>query len=99
MLPFMREQRLEDLTGPKPPAEAGNIPAPSNEAAGGQQYLTVASRSRQVRKNTIQLAVLFGIGLLCLFFMIKKTSPQSAAAKVTNPEDAKIEMAISRFGG
>lgn len=64
-----------------------------------QEYLTVADKDERVRKSTILLAVLFAIGLLCLWFMIKKSTPQKVAAVVTSSEEAQIEEAITRFGG
>ena len=64
-----------------------------------QEYLTIAARQRQVRKSTIMLAVLFGIGLLCLWFMIKKSTPQTAMGVVVNDEEKQIEMALQRLPG
>lgn len=64
-----------------------------------QEYLTIAARQRQVRKSTIMLAVLFGIGLLCLWFMIKKSMPQTARGVVVNDEEKQIEMALQRLTG
>ena len=39
------------------------------------------------------------IGLLCLWFMIKKSTPQTAAAAAVSTEEAQIETAIARLGG
>jgi len=41
---------------------------------------------------------LFVIGLLCLFFMIKKSTPQTTTAAV-NTEQMQIETAIARLTG
>ena len=64
-----------------------------------QEYLTVADKDESVRRSTMILAVLFAIGLLCLWFMIKKSTPQKVAAVVTSTEEAQIEAAITRLGG
>ena len=45
------------------------------------------------------LAVLFIIGMLCLWFMIRKSSPQSVSAAVVDTEEVKIESAIARITG
>ena len=72
-------------------------PAPEKLGA-GQEYLTVAVHSKSVRKTTLLLAVLFGIGLLCLWFMIKKSAPSTAAA-VVGVEETQFEKAIAQLIG
>ena len=64
-----------------------------------QQYLTVSTDENKVRKNTIILAVFFGIGLLCLIFMIVKIKPQSAGAESVNTDQTQIETAIAELTG
>ena len=67
-----------------------------------QEYLTVASQGKNVRRSTWLLAALFGIGLLCLWFMIKKSTAQTAAASRRagiNSEEAQIEIAITQLTG
>lgn len=98
MLSFLREQGPEDSLVPKPPEAADKKPADSTKDTQEQEYLTVATQGKQVRKTTIMLAVLFGIGLLSLWFMVKKSAPQTAAASV-GTEEAQIEKAITRITG
>ena len=98
MLSFLREQGSEDSLVPKPPDGAGEKPADSTRETQKQEYLTVATKGKQVRKTTILLAVLFGIGLLILWFMIKKSAPQTAVASV-DTEEAQIGKAIKRLTG
>jgi len=71
----------------------------SNEQPQNEEYLTVTARKQQVFKGTILLAILFGTGLVCLFLMIKSSSPQSASASLgtMTPEEAEIEAAIVQF--
>ncbi len=67
-----------------------------------QEYLTVAAQNKNVRKTTCLLAVFFGIGLLCLWFMIKKSTPQTTPASQLagiSTEEAQIEMAITQLTG
>ncbi|KPJ65953.1 MAG: hypothetical protein AMJ43_09610 [Coxiella sp. DG_40] len=64
-----------------------------------QEYVTVATRQKQVRKTTILLAVLFGIAAVCLWFMIKKSTPQAATAAAAGTEDTQIENVVTRLTG
>ena len=98
MLSFLREQGPEDSLVPKPPEAADKKPADSANETQEQEYLTVATQRKQVRKTTILLVVLFGIGLLSLWLMIKKSASQTAAASV-GTEEAQIETAITRLTG
>lgn len=100
MLSFLREQNPGDSPAQKPAAADGRTPDDGTEKPQEQEeYLTVAAQTRQVRKSTIVLAVLFAIGLLCLWFMIKKSTPQTASAAAANAEETQIETAIARFTG
>jgi hypothetical protein len=91
MLSFMRED--------EPLEPNGEAPQGTAEETKEQEYLTVAAQDKNVRKTTCLLAVLFGIGLLCLWFMIKKSVPQTAMAMTDGTEEAQIERAINRLTG
>jgi len=99
MLSFMQEQELEDSSVQKPPAGTGGPPTADTEGAQEQEYLTVAADDKNVRKSTMRLAALFAIGLLCLLFMIKKSTPQKATAAAVGTEEPQIELAITRLTG
>jgi hypothetical protein len=84
--------------------DQGNTSEPKNQENSDhgnkeqQEYLTVANKSQQLHFTNILLIVLFVAGLVMLFFMIKKTTPnQAQAADAT--EEVKLEMAISRLTG
>ena len=96
MLSFLKEPNLGDL-----PADAAAREAQKNGNAQTQEqeYLTVASHGKAVRKSTTVLAVLFIIGLLCLWFMIKKSAPKAASAAEVGTEEIQIETAIARLTG
>ncbi|UCE98893.1 MAG: hypothetical protein JSV82_06820 [Planctomycetota bacterium] len=64
-----------------------------------QEYLSVAAHEKNVRKTTMLLAILFGIGLLCLWFMIKKSTPSTAAAATVSAEETHLEKAIAQLIG
>jgi preprotein translocase subunit SecG len=89
MLSFLHDQNFGEI-----PAEKA-----AQNTKPDQQYLTVASRSQQMRKSTMLLAALLVIGLVGLVLMIKKSSPQSASAADVNKEQVEIESAIARLTG
>ena len=96
MLSFLREPNLGDLPAD---AAARNAQDNGNAQTQEQEYLTVASHGKSVRKSTTLLAVLFIIGLLCLWFMIKKSTPKEASAAEVGTEETQIETAIAHLTG
>ncbi len=95
MLSFLKEQKVEDSSSERP-CEASGKPSAESQEPG---YIAVVAQEKNVRKTTYILATVFCIGILCLWFMAKKSTPQQAAAKTTSPEEAQIERIIARFGG
>lgn len=95
MLSFLKEQRGEDPSSERTPEAPGKPSAESQE----QGYVAVVAQEKNVRRTTYILATVFCIGILCLWFMAKKSTPQQAAAKTTSPEETQIEKIIARFGG
>jgi preprotein translocase subunit SecG len=81
--------------------ERGHPQMQENVLGTQQEYLTVAARDKNVRRSTTLLVGLFILGLLCLWFMIKKSAPQTATACVgqDNTEEEQIETAITRLVG
>jgi preprotein translocase subunit SecG len=100
MLSFLREQGNVELPAQKKAgASAGKKPDEAADKSQGNEYYTVAANRKKARKSTVFLAVLFIIGLLCLGFMIKKSTPQAASAAAGQTEEMKIETAIVRLTG
>ena len=100
MLSFLREQGNVELPAQKKAgASADKKPDEAADKSQGNEYYTVAANAKKARKNTVFLAVLFIIGLLCLGFMIKKSTPKAASAAVAETEEMKIETAIVRLTG
>lgn len=67
-----------------------------------QQYYTVSDKKKQAAHSTYLLVGLFVIGAVCLWFMIRKSSPSNAAAAGTTAqknEQKQIEAAITRITG
>jgi hypothetical protein len=96
MLSFLRDQGNSDLPAQKPDAASGTPDAGTGKPE--REYLTVAAHGRRTRKSTTMLAVLFIIGLVCLWFMIKKSAPKAASA-AAGTEETQIEAAIVRLTG
>lgn len=103
MLSFLREQDFGGSSDKQAPQSSYDKAGGQDNASAGntqeQQYLTVAAKGKNVHKMTMLLAVLFGIGLLGLVFMIKKSVPGTAAASSTSAEETQIEKAIERLTG
>jgi len=97
MLSFMREQGAGDPSANQAKGAAQRQSKGAEDSA--QEYLTVATNSKTLRRSTMLVAVLVAIGLLCLWFMIRKSQPQAAAAKPVDTEEVSIEGAIGRLTG
>jgi preprotein translocase subunit SecG len=97
MLSFLREQGGTGVPARKADVVAGETSAGGVEQPQGEQYLTVAKG--RTRRSTILLAVLFIAGLLCLWFMIRKSTPSAAVAMTEDIEEVQVEAALSRLTG
>ncbi|MHC4757749.1 MAG: hypothetical protein ACYTE8_03765 [Planctomycetota bacterium] len=96
MLSFMKEQGASESTEKAENKESSTI---NSITAGGEEYITVSSKKDRARKSTILLVVLIGIGLVFLFFMIKKSNPSEASASTVTDEELQIEKAITELTG
>ena len=68
---------------------------PSNDDG---EFLARVHHGKNMKQSTIILAVLFTVGAVCVWFMIKKVTPPPADAAVST-EEAKIENAIAQLTG
>jgi preprotein translocase subunit SecG len=98
MLSFMREQ---EGGNPSDRSSAGTGPrdARSPDPGGSQEYLTVSANSKNLRRSTILVIVLFCMGLVGLWLMIRRSQPQAASAQQSREDEIKIETAISELTG
>jgi len=99
MLSFLKEQQNVIPSGQKfsdAVDESANGDEQQNEK---QDYITVESKSDKVRKSTTVLIILFVAGGLFLFFMIKKSVPDSVSAASVSKEEVEIEKAIAQLTG
>ena len=97
MLSFLRDQNQGEKS--KQNSDADKAQGQNIGKAKEHEFLTVATQENRARNSTIMLAVLFIIGMLCLWFMIRRSSPESASAEVIETEEAQIETAITRLTG
>lgn len=96
MLSFMREQGIDPLKQASTASGKGNELPGTLAATPSEQYLMVANKKR-MRKSNYLLMVLFCAGMLILWFMIKKSTPQSASAAVT--ADTQVETLLAKLVG
>lgn len=95
MLSFMKDGQDDSNV----PGENIGIDGAENASSVTQpDYLTTAEHGKNLKQSTIILAVLFTVGALCMWFMIKKVAPQEADAAMST-EEAKIELAIAELTG
>jgi preprotein translocase subunit SecG len=97
MLSFLREQSGVQSSSGKGDTAMGS--ANGAESRQEEKYLTVEAHERRTRRSTILLAVLFIAGLLCLWFMIKKSTPSAALAVTNKNEETRLETALARLTG
>ncbi len=97
MLSFMRDQGGGE---PSTRQSKGSEPQGGHTSDdGAQEFLTVATNRSKLRKSTILVTILVAIGLVCLWFMIRKSQPQAASAKQGDEEETRLEAAIGRLTG
>ncbi len=98
MLSFMREQEPKNASehSSSGPGSPGGSAA---DASGSQEFLTVAANSKSLRRSTMLVVVLVGIGLVSLLLMIRRSQPQAASAGEKTGDQTRIESAITRLTG
>jgi hypothetical protein len=62
-------------------------------------FVTTTSREKSIKNGTIIFIAVFCVSLGCLWFMIKKTTPQAAMAKTSSDDSMQIENAIAKVTG
>lgn len=97
MLSFLRDSGFDDLPAEK--KAAGETASDDSQGASDQDYIKVSTNPNRVKKSTTVLIVLLVAGLACIWYMVKKTSPQSAGAATADANTADVELAIARITG
>ena len=65
-------------------------------ASSTEDYLTVSGHSQKVRRSTMIVAIIFAVGALGLWLMVKKTTPATANAE-TNQNQVQLETALAQL--
>jgi len=101
MSSFSHNQKAKKLTATESQS-GGNakvgIVAETDQRGNDEEYITINAESVNARKTTRLLIVLFGIGIACLWFMIRGSVPQAATAATVDMEGLLLETAIAKLG-
>ncbi len=92
MLSFQKDEQntvVENIQADQEPQQQAGITKQ-------EDYLTVASHGKKLRQSTMTLAILFAVGALGVWFMIKKTVPASANA-APNQDQVQLEAALAQI--
>jgi hypothetical protein len=98
MLSFLRDQNSEGLPQQTSSIAGHAEPVPLQDGQ-NQEYFTIPNQPKNARRSTVLVIILFSIGLLCLWYMIRKSKPQAASAAPACSEEAQIEIAIGKLTG
>ena len=78
-------------------ADMQNTQTEQNDSLCQQQdFLTVSGHSKKLRQSTMTLVVLFAVGALVVWFMVKKTTPAVATAAI-NEDQAQLDNALAQL--
>jgi preprotein translocase subunit SecG len=95
MLSYLKDSQTQIPAASGTPAETAGTDAALSKQ---EDYLTVSGHSQKLRQSTILLIVLFGVGMLGVWFMIKKTTPAQGASPAAD-DQAQLEAAIAQLNG
>ena len=98
MLSFMKEDSQETNAAGSAVNEQKDQDTTVQGSSASQDFLVPSTSGKKAKYSTIVLSVVFVIGLLALFMMIKKSAPSEAAAALSQ-QDLKIESAIAKLAG
>ncbi len=98
MLSFLQDNNRDDVKVNSRGPEGADAEPNEDEYTEEQDYLAPAEHGKNAKRTTIILMVLFSIGALCIWFMIKKAVPKLAAAAMS-PEEIQIENALAQLTG
>lgn len=88
MLSYLKDENKIPASADMSDGDAG--------ATGEQNYMTVAGQGEKVKQGTVVLAILFAVGALGIWLMVKKTTPATANAQ-TSQDQAQLESALAQL--
>jgi len=77
------------------PASA-DMPDGDQAASSTEDYLTVSGNSQKVRRSTMIVAIVFAVGALGIWLMVKKTTPAAANAEPSQNQ-VQLETALAQL--
>ena len=77
------------------PASA-DMPDGEQAASSTEDYLTVSGNSQKVRRSTMIVAIVFAVGALGIWLMVKKTTPAAANAEPSQNQ-VQLETALAQL--
>lgn len=99
MLSFLKDDRKKNAGTPADQPTSSVAPdSADGQVSREEDFLVPAEHGKNTKQSTLVLIVLFVVGALCVWFMIKKSAPNSANA-APNPEEAKIEATLAQLTG
>jgi hypothetical protein len=99
MLSFLKDERNKNTATPaEQPAQPVDQASPDGQVSREEDFLVPTEHGKNTKQSTLILVALFVVGALCVWFMIKKTTPGAASA-APNPEEAKIEQTLALLTG
>jgi hypothetical protein len=99
MLSFLKDERNKNTATPaEQPAQPVDPASPDGQVSREEDFLVPTEHGKNTKQSTLILVALFVVGALCVWFMIKKTTPGAAIA-VPNAEEAKIDEFVKTFTG
>ena len=75
---------------------SSDMPDGDQAASCSEDYLTVSGQNQKVRRSTMILAVLFAVGALGIWLMVKKTTPAAANAE-TSENQVQLETTLAQL--
>jgi len=75
---------------------SSDMPDGDQAASSTEDYLTVSGQNQKVRRSTMILGVLFVVGALGIWLMVKKTTPATANAEPSQNQ-VQLETALAQL--
>jgi len=75
---------------------SSDMPGSDQSASSTEDYLTVSGQSQKVRRSTMILVVLFAVGAIGIWLMVKKTTPTTANAEPSQ-DQVQLETALAQL--
>lgn len=99
MLSFLKDERNKNAATPADQPTSSVAPdSADGQVSREEDFLVPTEHGKNTKQSTLVLIALFVVGALCVWFMIKKSTPGSADA-APNPEEAQIEATLAQLTG